>query len=126
MRSFVHWVDDYHNITYVAAGENIAVKDILTVMDQTEILLNSVDHTVHQIVDFSSVETLPQHLLAHLSTIARHSLFFHPNRGKIVLITNRYLFKHIAKVFSDVYHRLEIVSSVDEAYAVIQQTTSVR
>lgn len=79
-------------------------------------LLSSVEHTVHQIIDFSGTPTMPPGAIAHMRNSGRD---MPENRGKSIVVINRVLYQQmynvLSKVFPSVTERVVIVSTREEA-----------
>ena len=82
---------------------------------------NMVDHTVYMILDMRD-GTTPPNVAGKLREIARIN---QPNVGRRVLVTNSHVLKMFYQIFASVYRpaarQYEMVNSMEEAYAIIEE-----
>ncbi len=85
-----------------------------TEVDDIATLMDTVDHKVSVVVDFTGAAALPRGMIAHMPAIARR--MGHPNGSKILVIVgaSRTL-RALVDIFSTVYRKVYYVETLDEA-----------
>ena len=95
-------------------------------MDTTEQINRMLDEApgeqpVPVLVDVSEA-VQPRNLMAHFPEVGRASVFAHPRLGKIIMVGAHGIIAHTSAIFSQVFHRLEMQDTLDEALDYIKDT----
>lgn len=121
MHITVDWYNDKKTIIYYKFEMGWTFKEFNTVYGDVYQMLDTVDHTVHAIVDLTDARLFPVDTLREMRRLTFEQ---HINGGITVIITqspmghSMYGFlKSIYKRFSEVFH---LVRSLDEALAKIE------
>ena len=108
----VSWVDDSRAALLRDFDGVWNWEDFYTSQEEAIAMLNSVEHVVNQIFDFSKTHSLPPNALSHLGNSARN---MPDNRGASIVVTD-------SRFYQAMYRVLEVVIPVITKKVVLVKT----
>jgi len=94
--------------------------DVYAASDQATTMLDSVEHTVHIIMDIRNGGKIPGDLMSHAERIASGH---HPRRGMMIVVGANRLLRTVGgglrKLFPDATRNVIFASDLEEAYEII-------
>jgi hypothetical protein len=110
----VEWGDEAKTFTVTRVVGAYEPMEIADSVDDIAALMDTVDHKVSVVVDFTGAAALPRGMISHMPAIARR--MGHPNGSKILVIVgaSRTL-RALVDIFSTVYRKVYYVETLDEA-----------
>ena len=94
--------------------------DLYAASDQATAMLDTVNHTVHFIMDLRQANKIPGDLMAHAERIAGGH---HPRRGKMIVVGANRLLRTVGgglrKLFPDATRNVVFARDLEEAYEII-------
>lgn len=124
MTVHVSWVDDSKTTILREFGTSWTWNEFYESQDEVNEMLRSVEHKVHQILDFSKSNSMPSNTLTHIRNSGRNTP---QNRGKSIVVTKSAFYKQMYKIldllFPAVTERVIVVATREEALKEITSTT---
>ena len=116
MTIIVSWFDDSKTAILREFGASWTWDEFYESQTEVNAMLSSVEHKVHQVIDFRQSNTLPSNTLTHIRNSGRN---IPENRGKSIVITRSAFYKQMYKildlVFPSITERVIVVATRDEA-----------
>lgn len=96
----VSWLDETKQVIVRDFAGKWTWAEFYIAQEQVNVMLRSVDYTVHQMFDFSASASLPPNTLTHLRNSGRN---MPPNSGKSVVITHNEFYLQMYRVLNLVF-----------------------
>ncbi|MFN8376162.1 MAG: hypothetical protein U0694_25220 [Anaerolineae bacterium] len=84
----MRWYDDSHTIIYCEVFEKLTIEDMNQIADEHNALAETVNHTVHFIIDWLHCEGVPSNVLTHARGLLLNRQ--HPRSGITLLVGMRF------------------------------------
>lgn len=118
----VRWDNEDKTIIYYVFDRRWTWDEFNVVYQDVYRMLDTVDHTVHAIVDLHNSQLLPADTLTHMRRLTFQQ---HDNGGITVIITTNFLAQSLYSILSGVYRKaleiFKLAPTVEEAYAIIER-----
>jgi hypothetical protein len=114
-----NWLDDEKSAIVVAYGETWTWNENLAALRKTFEMMESVDHTVHTILDHTHVVKAPRQSIVKIPEMA--SLPQSQNQGLTIIVGAAGIWHNVAEIFAKVFRmELHYVDTREEAEALIR------
>jgi hypothetical protein len=128
MSAKIHWLDERHTIILNIYEGKWHWEDAIYCLQQSEILLNEVQHKVAILADFSATTGAPTLNMTLMRDLGSHPLIDHPNFSAFYVVGIRMQVSIMLEVFSRimprVFSRFHMMPSLEVAISTINAKTS--
>ena len=99
----------------------ITMGEALDITEQEGKFISESEHTVHTIIEVSTVKGAPKEFLSNLPRIANMPAANHPNAGSKLVVRAKGFAATILNVFSNVYRKIINVDTLADAHKYIEE-----
>ncbi len=119
MGATVTWVNPEKTIILLEYTEPTSIEDVVQALDQSADMLDAVSHQAYLIVNMTAIKSIPRNVISYYPQLARSRGIGHPNVAIGIAVVDNAFLEMVSQVFSKVYGRFAIVSTMQEAMAYI-------
>jgi len=116
------WVNEEKTIILLKHLGRWTWDEIFDVFQEGIQMLNTVDHTVHVLIDHSEDEGGPVNFVSELPRLA--SLSMPPNVGMLIQVGTTGVTRIGNQMFSRLYHKIYMADTLEEGFALIARRES--
>jgi hypothetical protein len=117
----VDWHPDYDDVLLMTIAGDVSMGEALDVTEQESEFVANAGRTVHTIIDLRHVQGIPSNFISNMPRIARMPAANHPNAGQKIVVGASGLAATFLNIFSKVYRKLDMVATLEEADAILNQ-----
>ncbi|RME07200.1 MAG: hypothetical protein D6803_04520 [Anaerolineae bacterium] len=121
MPATVTWHPDYDDVLLMTISGSITMDEAFAVTVEESKLVESAGRKVHTIIDLREVQGVPSGFLQSLPRLTQLPAVVHPNAGKKIVVGARGMAETMLRIFSNVYRRLHMVSTMEEAERILRE-----
>ncbi len=121
MPATVDWHPELKDVLLMSITGSVSMDEVFDVTQQESRLVEDSDKVVHTIIDLREVEGVPTGFLSSLPRLTTMPAVVHPNAGEKIVVGARGLAESMLKIFSNVYRKLHMVNSMEEARQILAE-----
>ncbi len=125
MPATVDWHPDLEDVLLMTIAGSVTVDEAFDVTEAESRLVENAGRVVHTIIDLRNLEGAPTDFLRSLPRLTSLPAVVHPNAGKKIVVGARGLAETMLKVFSNVYRKLDMVDTMEEAERIVAEHSDV-